>query len=375
MKIRGAVLYEQGKVEPFSQSKPLVVEEVELDGPGSGEVLVKVSAAGLCHSDLSAIAGRRSRRVPTLVGHESAGIVEEVGSGVDDLEPGDHVVMVFVASCGNCHYCHDGRANLCESSWTARANGTLQSGARRMHLAGQELNHYSGISAFAEYAVVSRRSLVKIDEAVSLEHAAVFGCAVMTGVGAVVNTAAVKMGESIAVFGLGGVGLSALLGARAAGASQIVAVDLNESKLSLAKRLGASSVVKADDKYCIEKIKDLTDGGAMYSFEMSGTVKAMEVAYAATARGGTVVAAGLPEAEATFAVPMASHVSSEKRIVGSYMGSCVAQRDIPRFIELYRQGRLPVDELVSKRLSLDQVNEGFDRLSRGESVRDILVFE
>lgn len=205
MKIRAAVMYEQGKPTPYVVSRPLVVEDVELDGPGPGEVLVQIAAAGLCHSDLSAIAGMRPRAVPTVVGHEAAAIIREVGPGVTNFKAGDHVVMVFVASCGHCAHCYGGRPNLCESSWEARTRGTLQSGARRLRVGDTVLNHYTGLSVFAEYAVVSQNSLVRIDHDIPLEDAAIFGCAVVTGVGAVVNTAKMPFGSTVAVVGLGGV--------------------------------------------------------------------------------------------------------------------------------------------------------------------------
>ena len=332
VKIRAAVMYQQGKPAPYAQSRPLVVEEVELDQPGPGEVLVEIAAAGLCHSDLSAIAGLRPRAVPTVVGHEAAGIVREVGSGITDLRMGDHVVMVFVASCGHCLYCNGGRPNLCESSWGARAHGTLQNGARRLRLGQDYLNHYSGLSVFAEYAVVSRNSLVRIEEDIPLEDAAVFGCAVITGVGAVVNTAKVPVGSTVAVVGLGGVGLSAVLGAQVAGAARIVAVDLSDRKLALAQELGATDVVNARNPNHVQAVRDLTSGGVHFAFEMAGVPAAMEAAYAMTRRGGAVVVAGLPDPQQKFAIPVAAFVADERAVVGSYMGSCVPQRDVPRFM-------------------------------------------
>jgi len=367
-------MYEQGKPAPYAQSRPLVVENIELDRPGPGEVLVEVAAAGLCHSDLSAIAGLRPRAVPTVVGHEAAGVVREVGPGITDLHAGDQVVMVFVTSCGHCSYCDSGRPNLCEASWAARAQGTLQSGARRLRLGKTYLNHYSGLSVFAEFAVVSRNSLVKIDADIPLRDAAVFGCAVITGVGAVVNTAKVPVGSAVAVVGLGGVGLSAVLGAQVAGAAQIVAVDLSDRKLALARELGATDVVSARDPDHVAAVRDLTSGGVHFAFEMAGVSAAMQSAYAMTRRGGRVVVAGLPGPQQTFAIPVAALVSDERAIMGSYMGSCVPQRDVPRFLELYRRGRLPVNRLRSGTVTLDTINEGFDRLASGETVRDLLTF-
>src|SRR5690349_7939518 len=236
MKIRAAVLDRMGAPTPYAESKPLSIAEVELDAPGHGEVLVRIAAAGLCHSDLSVIDGNRPRPMPMVLGHEAAGVVEELGPGVDDLEVGDHVVMVFVPSCGHCVPCSEGRPVLCEPGAVANNAGTLLSGGRRIHCDSAEVNHHVGCSAFAEYAVVSRRSLVKIDRDLPLDEAALFGCAVMTGVGAVINTARVQAGSSVAVIGLGGVGLAALLGAVAAGACSVLAVDLSDSKLGLARQ-------------------------------------------------------------------------------------------------------------------------------------------
>src|SRR5919204_1668813 len=234
MKIRAAVLNKMGAEAPYEKSKPLAIEEVELDPPGQGEVLVKIGAAGLCHSDLSVIEGNRPRPMPMALGHEASGTIEKVGPGVDDLAAGDHVVMVFVPSCGHCLPCAEGRPALCEPGAAANGAGTLLSGQRRLHRNGGKLHHHLGVSAFAEYATVSRRSLVKVDRELPLEEAALFGCAVLTGVGAVINTAQVKAGSSIAVVGLGGVGLASVLGAVASGARRVIAVDLSDEKLGLA---------------------------------------------------------------------------------------------------------------------------------------------
>ena len=373
MKIRAAVLYEQGKPQPFAISRPLVIEDVELDGPGPGELLVEIVAAGLCHSDLSSLTGVRPRPLPMVPGHEGAGIVREVGPDCRDFKVGDHVVMVFVASCGHCSYCHDSRPNLCETSWGSRVAGTLPSGARRLRTE-IPLNHNSGLSVFAEYAVVSRNSVVRIARDIPLEDAAVFGCAVITGVGAVVNTAKMTPGDDVAVLGLGGVGLSAVMGAKAAGASKIIAIDLNDEKLKLATDLGATHTLDASNPKCVEEVRDITSGGVHFAFEMAGALPATQMAYALTRRGGTVVIAGLPGPKEMFPIPTAALVSDERTIAGSYMGSCVPERDIPRFIEMYRLGRLPVNRLRTGVVSLDTINEGFDRLAEGRTVRDILLF-
>ncbi len=372
MKMKAAVLREQGKPRPYLETQPLVIEEVDLDGPARGEVLVEIAAAGLCHSDLSTIEGIRPRPVPTVLGHEAAGIVREIGPGVDDLKAGDHVVMVFVMSCGVCPDCHGGRPNLCGSSIAAKAKGELVAGGRRLHLHGADINHAAGISCFAEYAVVDRRSVVKVPDDVPLEDAAVFGCAVITGVGAVLNTAGVPEGASVAVFGLGGVGLNAVMAGAIAGAHPLIAVDVHDEKLALARSLGADHAIHAGASTAIEEIKDLTDGGVRYAFDMAGTVKALETAYACLRTGGVLTSAGLAPADAEFALKPYEMVSRELRVQGSYMGSCSPTHDLPKYLDYYRQGRLPVDRLRSGTLGLDEINLGFDRLSDGDVVRQIL---
>jgi len=374
MKIKAAVLNAIGAKAPYVESKPLTIEEIDLDPPGHGEVLVKIGAAGLCHSDLSVINGDRPRPMPMALGHEAAGIVEEVGEGVTDLKRGDHVVLVFVPSCGHCGPCAEGRPALCEPGAAANGAGTLLSGGRRLARGGKPINHHLGCSVFAEYATVSRRSVVKIDPELPLDEAALFGCAVLTGVGAVVNTAQVRAGASVAVIGLGGVGLASLLGAAASGARHIIAVDLSEAKLDLAKALGATHTFNAGDSDCQERIREVTSGGVEYAFELAGSVRALELAYRITRRGGTTVTAGLPPPTATFALPAVNLVAEERTLKGSYIGTCVPSRDIPRYIGLYRQGRLPVNRLMSGTLKLEEINRGFDLLHEGKAVRQVIVF-
>lgn len=373
MKTKAAVLHEVGRPRPYAATRPLTIEELELDPPGEGEVLVRIGAAGLCHSDLSVINGDRPRPVPMALGHEAAGEVVEVGRGVTDLVPGDHVVMIFVPSCGHCLPCMEGRPALCEPGAQSNGAGTLLSGARRLHTDGQDVHHHMGVSAFAEYAVCARPSLVKIDSDLPLEEAALFGCAVLTGVGAVVNTAKVAPGSSVAVVGLGGVGLNALLGAIAAGVERIVAVDVLPDKLAFARQLGATDTFDATEADCVEQVKAATGGGVDYAFEMAGSVRAMDLCYRVTRRGGTTVTAGLSHPDHRFEVQHVSLVAEERTVKGSYIGSCVPLRDVPRYIALYRRGRLPVDRLMSDRLSLEQINEGFDRLADGHTVRQIIT--
>jgi alcohol dehydrogenase len=373
MKIRAAVLNRMGAEPPYAISKPLTIETLELDEPGRGEVLVKIAAAGLCHSDLSVINGDRPRPMPMALGHESAGVVAALGEDFTDLAVGDHVVMVFMPSCGHCLSCAEGRPALCEPGAAANSAGTLLSGKRRLHCDGAEINHHLGVSGFADYAVVSRRSAVKIDKDLPLDEAALFGCAVLTGVGAVVNTARLQAGQSAAVIGLGGVGLSSVLGAVASGARQVVAIDLSDDKLGLARQLGASHTVNARDTDAAEQVRSLT-GGVDFAFEMAGAIRAMELAFKITRRGGTTVTAGLPPPSAALPVPLVQLVAEERTLKGSYIGTCVPARDIPRYVALYRAGRLPVDRLMSGKLTLDQINEGFDRLHEGKAVRQVIEF-
>jgi alcohol dehydrogenase len=374
MQIKAAMLRATGAKPPYAASRPLDIVEVDLDGPGRGEVLVKVAAAGLCHSDLSVIDGSRPRPTPMVLGHEAAGVVAAVGEGVTDLAVGDHVVMVFVPSCGHCLPCATGRPALCEPGARANGAGSLLSGARRLAFAGEPVNHHLGVSAFAEFAVVAQESCVKIDKSLALEHAALFGCAVLTGVGAVVNTARVPVGASLAIVGLGGVGLAAVIGAVAAGARQIVAVDLAPAKLDHALRLGATDVVDAGAADAVRQIKDVTRGGAEFCIETAGAVPALELAYSATARGGVTVTAGLPHPDRKLSIQAVSLVAEERTLKGSYIGSCVPRRDLPNFVGLFQSGRLPVDKLLTHRLRLDAINEGFDRLREGVGVRQVVMF-
>ena len=374
MKIKAAVLRSMGAELPYAQTRPLTIEMLELDPPGRGEVLVRIAAAGLCHSDLSVINGNRPRPLPMALGHEAAGVVEALGEGVDDLSPGDHVVMVFMPSCGHCNCCSEGRPALCEPGAAANSKGELLDGGSRLHLGSERIHHHLGCSAFAEYAVVSRRSLVKIDKSLPLTEAAMFGCAVLTGVGAVVNTAGVKPGQRVAVIGLGGVGLASLLGAVASGAAQIIAVDLSSDKLVLAKALGATAVINGGDQDAVEQVRALTNGGVDFAFEMAGSIKALDSAIRMTKRGGTTVTAGLPPPEQNLPLNIVSLVGEERTLKGSYIGSSVPVRDIPRYIDLYKAGRLPVDRLMSGSLGLDDINLGFDRLHRGEVVRQLITF-
>lgn len=375
MKIRAAILDRMELPPPYAQTRPVSVETVELDAPGAGEVLVKIAAAGLCHSDLSIVNGDRPRPMPMALGHEAAGIVEELGAGVSDLQRGDHVSLIFVPSCGHCLPCMEGRPALCEPGAAANGAGTLVGGFRRLHRADNSpINHQVGVSCFAEYAVVKRGTLIKIDPELPLDIAALFGCAVLTGVGAVINAAQLKLGSTLAVVGLGGVGLSALLGGVAAGARQIVAIDTLAGKLELAQQLGATHTFRADDPDLVAQVKAATGGGVEVAIEAASSVAALDMAYKITRRGGTTVTCSLPPPSHTFNLSAVNLVAEERTLKGCYLGSSVPARDIPNYIALYRAGRLAVDKLVTHRLGLDDINLGFDRLADGSAVRQVIVF-
>jgi Zn-dependent alcohol dehydrogenase len=374
MKVRAAVLRQVGQPAPYALSQPLVIETVELAPPGPGELCVRVLAAGLCHSDLSVIDGSRLRPMPMVLGHEATGEIVERGADVQGFRVGDRVVFCFIPNCGRCEPCASGRPALCELGAAANAAGTLLGGGRRwLDGNGVTLHHLLGVSGFAEYTVVSARSAVRIDQDLVPEIAALFGCAVMTGVGAVVNTAKVSAGESVAIFGLGGVGLAALLGAHACGANPLIALDVAAHKFELARELGATHCINAADADAIDQLRELAHGGVQFAIESVGSERVLAQAYAATHRGGTTVTVGLPSPDRMLSVPALSLVTEERTIKGSYMGSAVPSRDVPRFIALYRAGHLPVDRMLTHRLQLDEINTGFDRLARAETIRQVVL--
>ena len=374
MRTRAAVLRELGLPRPYTDSRPFSIDEVELADPGPHEVRVRIGAAGLCHSDLSVVDGSRPRPMPMVLGHEAAGTVEEVGSGVRDLAPGDRVVFSFIPMCGRCAPCLTGRPVLCEPGTVANLEGTLLGGVRRLaDAAGAPVNHHLGVSAFAEHAVCSDASLVRIGPELPFAEAALLGCALLTGVGAVVNTAQAGPGTSAAVFGLGGVGLSVVMGAAMAGCHPIVAVDMVPDKLERAGRLGATHTVAAGSD-AVGEVVELTAGGAEFAFEAVGSAAVLAQAYAATRRGGTTVTVGLPAPEQMLSIPAISLVAHERRLLGSFMGSSVPQRDIPRLIALRRAGALDLDELTTGHIGLAEINAGFEALASGDAVRQVIVF-
>lgn len=375
LKTKAALLTKQGQPGPYAQTRPLEIAEIELAPPGPEEVLVKVTAAALCHTDLSFMTGDRPKDMPMVLGHEACGEVLECGARVGDLKPGDQVVFSFVPRCGHCPECTEGRPVLCEEGTKANAAGTLLSGARRMTRNGAEIHHQAGLSAFSEMVVVSRHSLIAVEEKVAPVHAALFGCAVLTGGGAVNNAARVGVGDTVAVVGLGGVGLAAVMMARAAGAREIVALDVNDGKLTQARELGATAAFNARDPNVVEAVLEHTKGGVMHALELAGAPGAMETAYAVTRRGGTTVTASLARNDTIWNLPPVSLVAGQRTVMGSYFGHSVPSRDVPRYLDLFRQGRLPVEKLLSGTLKLEQINEGFDRLAAGSVTRQVILFD
>ncbi|WP_319774077.1 zinc-dependent alcohol dehydrogenase family protein [Breoghania sp.] len=374
MKIKAAVLEEIGLPGPYASTRPLTIGEIDLEGPREGEVLVRMEASGLCHSDLSVINGDRPRQIPMVLGHEGAGVIEEVGPGVTRFEPGDHVISVFVPSCGHCGPCRAGRPALCEPGAAANGKGEMIGGGTRLSRDGKPVYHMTGVACYAERATISQNSLVKIDRDIPLDIAALMGCAVLTGAGAVFNTGDVTPGCCTAVVGLGGVGLAAVMAARAAGAEKIIAVDRLPEKLAIAKDLGATHVVNSAEEGAREEVRDLTSGGVDAAMDFTGNVHALRFAYDVTRRGGATVTAGLPNPKATLEIPAVLLTAEERTLKGSYLGSGVPSRDIPKFLALHAQGRLPVDRLLTHKIRLEEINEGFDRLEAGEAIRQVITF-
>lgn len=366
MLITGAVLEDVGRPAPFARSRPLTVSRLELDPPRAGELLVRVEAAGLCHSDLSVVDGNRPRPTPMLLGHEAAGIVEELGPDVHDLAVGDRVVLTFLPRCGDCAGCATEGRLPCEPGSAANAAGTLLGGGRRLHRDGRPVAHHLGVSAFADHAVVSRRSVVGVPPDVPAEVAALLGCAVLTGGGAVLNAARPPAGSPVLVVGLGGVGMAALLVAQALG-HPVIGVDTVPAKLAAARELGAVAACTPAELAGL----GLT---APTVVEAAGHPRAFETALAATAPGGTTVTVGLPAASARAEISPLLLTAEARTVVGSYLGSSVPARDLAVYVDLWREGRLPLERLVSHRVGLDQLNEALDALAGGSVLRQLVLF-
>jgi len=365
MRITGAVLEEVGRPGPWSRTRPLTIGELELDPPGPGEVLVEISAAGVCHSDLSVVDGNRARPVPMLLGHEASGRVTALGHGVADLAVGQRVVMTFLPRCGQCAGCATGGRMPCGPGSASNGAGELLGGGRRLSREGVPVHHHLGVSAFATYAVVDVRSVVAVDDDVPPDVAAVLGCAVLTGGGALVNAAPPEPGQSVMVVGLGGVGMAALLTAVALGGGDVVAVDGVAAKRERALELGATTVLDPGEVASSGIRSDVV-------IEAAGNARAFETALAATAPGGRTVTVGLPPPDAMAAVSPLLLVAEARTVIGSYLGSAVPSRDIPVFAQWWREGRLPVEALVSSRIALDDVNEAMDELAAGTALRQVI---
>jgi S-(hydroxymethyl)glutathione dehydrogenase/alcohol dehydrogenase len=351
---------------------PLEIEEVRIDDPGPGEVRIETAASGICHSDLTVIEGGLPVPLPCVLGHEPAGVVEAVGAGVVDFAPGDHVIGCITSWCGVCKFCTSGRPYLCLTQYAGRAPGAK---ARLSDGNGNPLTQLANLSSFAEKMLCPERSLVKIRDDMPLDRAALIGCGVTTGLGAALNTVDIPAGASVVIVGCGGVGLSALQGARIGGAGRIIAVDAQPWKFELARKFGATACVDAGDGDPVAAVHALTDGGADFVFECIGLVPTVQQAVAMTGRGGTTVLVGVVPITKTVQISAADLVLQEKKITGSYMGSNRFRFDMPKYVEFYLDGRLYLDEMISSRIPLDDVNSAFDKMRKGEAARQVIVFD
>ena len=367
--ITGAVLEELGRERPYAASMPITVSQLQLDAPGPDELLVRIEAAGVCHSDLSVVDGSRPRPVPMLLGHEAAGIVEEVGAAASaaGFAVGDRVVTAFLPRCGDCDGCRTGGVMPCVPGTAANAAGTLFDGGIRLHRDGEPVHHHLGVSGFATHAVVDRRSVVVVGRDVPADVAAVLGCAVLTGGGAVVNAGAVQTGQDVVIVGLGGVGMAALITAVSLRHGRVIGVDAVPAKLDRARELGATAAMTPDEAVAAGLRAPLV-------VEAAGHPRAFETAFALTAPGGRTVTVGLPSPTALAQVSPLTITAEARTIVGSYLGSAVPSRDIPRYAELWREGRLPVEALISSHIALDEIDSAMDTLAEGRAIRQVIRF-
>ena len=361
MKMKAAILYE------FDQ--PLVVQDVNLSPPQSGEVLVRLVASGICHSDVNIVRGEAKAPLPVVLGHEASGFIEEVGPLVGGLKPGDPVAISLVRSCGRCFYCVRGHPNDCEGTHPLASN-------TRMHSPqGSPINQGINVAGFAEYVVVDQSQVVKLPQTMPLVTAAVLGCGVITGVGAVVNTARVKAGSNVVVMGLGGIGINAIQAAALVGARRVIAVDLLDNKLAFARQFGATHTINARNENTVEAVKELTNGrGADYIFVTVGSPRAVTDSLNMIRKRGTIVLVGLIGDDVTIPLPVSKVVLNEFRVIGSFMGSSRISQDIPQLVDLYQQGRLKLDELVTAKYPIEQINEAIESMERGEAIRNLIVF-
>lgn len=367
MRIRGAVLEDIGCPTPYADSRPFSVDDIDLAAPEPGELVVRIEAAGLCHSDLSVVDGSRMRPTPMLLGHEAAGVVEGVGADADAALIGRRVVMTFLPRCGDCSGCRTEGRTPCVVGSAANNEGVLLAGGTRLRRADAPVAHHLGVSGFATHAVVDRRSVVPVADDVPPAIAAVLGCAVLTGGGALLNAARPQEGQSIMVVGLGGVGMAALLvAASLRTGGEVIAVDAVPEKLELARELGATQTLTPAES---------GDVRADVVIEAAGNARAFESAVAATAVGGTTVTVGLPAPTAQATISPLTLVAEARTVIGSYLGSAVPSRDIPRYVELWREGRLPLERLITSRIRLEEINEAMDALALGREIRQVIEFD
>ncbi|MBI1736721.1 MAG: Zn-dependent alcohol dehydrogenase [Candidatus Rokubacteria bacterium] len=367
MKATAAVLYEAGQ--------KLQIREVDVAAPRAGEVLVRMVAGGVCHSDLHVMTGHLSAPLPAILGHEGAGVVAEVGPGVTSVRAGDHVIPLWRVSCGECEECTGGRPALCAAGLEIRRTGRLLDGTSRFSADGAEIKHFNGVSTFSAYSVIPERAVLKIPTDLPLDRAALLGCAVITGVGAVFNCAKVRPGSSVVVVGTGGVGLNVVQGAAMAGAEKIIAVDLLDRKLEFARQFGATHTVNASGGDAVAAVRELTGGrGVDYAFEVIGLPKTMRQAYDCLAKRGLAVIVGVSPFTAEVSVPVMTLVFEERMLTGSIYGSARPRHDIPKLIDLYRAGKLKLDELLTRSYPFKEINEAYEALERGEVARSVVVF-
>lgn len=366
MNVRGVVLERTGG--------PLTVCDLELAPPGPQEVLVRLRASGVCHSDWNAVDGTSETVCPAVLGHEGAGVVEAVGSEVSRVAEGDHVALSWTPWCGACEECLRDLPQLCSTVWPAMGTGGLMDGTPRLSRNGEPVYHYSFLSTFADACVVPERSCIPIAKDVPFDVAALVGCAVSTGAGAVWRTAGVRQGDRVAIVGCGGVGLSALLAAVAVGAEPIVAVDAAPQKLEVARSFGATATVEwqGSPEATAEAVRDASGGGVDYAIEATGRAEAMEAAFLSTRKRGAAVLIGIPRAEATLSLPAVTIPRMERRILGSIYGSTKPERDFSETLDLFREGRLPLDRLISHRLPLEEAERGFELMQSGDALRVVL---
>jgi NDMA-dependent alcohol dehydrogenase len=367
MKIRAALI--------TAPQQPMQIETLDLDPPRAGEVLVQIKACGVCHSDYHLVTGATKHPLPVVPGHEGAGIVEAVGDGVTHIKPGDHVVLNWAPNCGHCFYCLRGRPNLCDTFVGPIWDGVMLDGTPRLSWNGAPVYHFSALAAFAEYAVVPQETCVVIRNDVLLSVAALVGCAVTTGVGAVLYSAQVQAGDRVAVFGCGGVGLSAIMGAQLAGAQQIIAIDRVPRKLEMATQFGATDVIDASQVDAIDLVRLMTGGrGADVTFEAAGVPQLQADCVEAARPGGKAVLVGLSAMGSSMPLSGAQLVRQEKTVIGSYYGTAHTARDFPFILDLYAAGKLNLDRLISRTYPLAEINEAFDAMLKGEVARGVVIF-